>query len=152
MEVKEAKKKVIKVKKVKKSTKDGEKLKRKKLFQCSVVKCWFVTDTSNAYTTDQLQVKHKSDGDLVLTLKDSSDDSVKYALPTRNDGFLVEQGEYRTNICAWIGTEKHYQKIGYLLIFETGEKASEFYKFTQQRNTFTKPIEEKNDVGVIIDV
>ncbi|CAK5101119.1 unnamed protein product [Meloidogyne enterolobii] len=152
METKEAKKKVVKIKKVKKSGKDGEKLKRKKLFECKVVKCWFVTNTSNAYTTDQLQVKHKSDGDLVLTLKDSSDDSVKYALPTRNDGFMVEQGESQPNICVWIGTEKHYQKIGYLLIFETGEKASEFYKFTQQRNTFTKPIEEKNDVGVIIDV
>ncbi|CAK5060827.1 unnamed protein product [Meloidogyne enterolobii] len=152
METKEAKKKVVKLKKVKKSGKDGEKLKRKKLFECKVVKCWFITDTSNAYKTDQLQVKHKSDGDLVLTLKDSSDDSVKYALPTRNEGFMVERGECQPNICVWIGTEKHYQKIGYLLIFETGEKAFEFYKFTQQRNTFTKPIEEKNDVGVIIDV
>uniref|UniRef100_A0A915M8I7 Uncharacterized protein n=1 Tax=Meloidogyne javanica TaxID=6303 RepID=A0A915M8I7_MELJA len=125
MESKETKKKVIKVKKVKKSGKDGEKLKRKVTRNCLNAKL------SNA---------------------DSSDDSVKYALPTRNDGFLVEQGECQPNICAWIGTEKQYQKIGYLLIFETGEKASEFYKFTQQRNTFTKPIEEKNEEGMIIDV
>ncbi|KAL7078880.1 hypothetical protein ACQ4LE_002425 [Meloidogyne hapla] len=145
MEAKEPKKRVIKYKKVKKSVKDGEKLKRKKTFGCKIVKVWFATNTTNPYTTDLLQAKHKSNGDFVLTLRDSNDDSVKYALPTRDEGFLVVQEESEPNVCVWMGIERQYKKIGYLLIFETEEKAKEFYKFTQQRNKVTEPIKENGD-------